>query len=132
MPRTVPPWKVLIADDSAPVRDLLRHSLELDGRFSVVAEAEDGERAVRMAADFQPDAVILDIAMPAMNGFDALPLIRKATGQKVVAVVLSALDPRATAAQAEQLGALFIPKLEASALPRRLANLCAQETADGA
>jgi len=130
MAATAPRWKVLIADDSAPVRDLLRHSLELDGRFSVVAEAEDGERAVRMAADFQPDAVILDIAMPAMSGFDALPLIRKATGRKVVAVVLSALDPRTTAAQAAELGALFIPKLEASALPRRLANLCAEAKSD--
>ena len=130
MARTVPPWKVLIAEDSAPVRDLLRHSLELDGRFSVVAEAEDGERAVRMAAEFQPDAVVLDVAMPTMNGLDALPLIRKATREKVVAVVLSALDPRTTAAQAEELGALFIPKLEASALPRRLASLCAKADAN--
>ena len=130
MARTAPPWKVLIAEDSAPVRDLLRHSLELDGRFSVVAEAEDGERAVRMAAEFQPDAVVLDVAMPTMNGLDALPLIRKATGENVVAVVLSALDPRTTAAQAQALGALFVPKLEASALPRRLANLCAKADAD--
>ena len=125
MARTRPPWKVLIADDSAAIRDLLRFNLEADGRFSVVAEAGDGERAIKMAQELQPDAVVLDVAMPAMSGLEALPLIRRAVTADVVAVFVSALEPRATAAEALQLGALFIPKLEASALPRRLAGLCA-------
>jgi chemotaxis response regulator CheB len=129
MGRGAPPWKVLIADDSASIRDLLRYNLEADGRFSVIAEAEDGERAVRMASDLQPDAVVLDVAMPAMSGLDALPLIRRAISEDVVVVMLSALDPRTTAAQAQEVGALFIPKLEASALPRRLASLCAKASA---
>ena len=117
-------WRVLVVDDSAQIRDLVRHNLEADGRFDVVGEAEDGERAIRMAAELQPDAVILDVAMPLMNGLEALPLIRRAVRPDIVAVLLSALDPRTTRAQAVSLDVPFMPKLEASALPRRLAELC--------
>jgi chemotaxis response regulator CheB len=117
-------WRVLVVDDNSHIRDLVRYNLEADGRFEVVGEAGDGERAIRLAADLQPDAVVLDVAMPAMNGLDALPLIRRAVGPDIVAVLLSALDQRTTSAQAANLEAVFIPKLEASALPRRLAALC--------
>jgi chemotaxis response regulator CheB len=117
-------WRVLVVDDSPQIRDLVRYNLEADGRFDVVGEAEDGERAIRLAAELQPDAVVLDVAMPKMNGLDALPLIRRAVAAEVVAVLLSALDARATSAQAASLGAVFVPKLEASALPRRLAAMC--------
>ena len=127
MATTVSSWRVLVVDDDAQIRDLVRYTLEADGRFCVVGEASDGERAIRLAADLQPDAVVLDVAMPLMSGLDALPFIRKVRAG-VAVVFLSALEPRATAAQAEQLGALFIPKLEASALPRRLAALCGTST----
>ena len=118
------PWRVLIADDNVEIRDLIRYGLELDGRFEVVAEASNGERAIRMAADFRPDAVVLDVAMPVMGGLEALPLIRKVLGDQVVAVILSGLDRDVIAAHADQLDALFVPKLEACALSRRLATLC--------
>jgi CheY-like chemotaxis protein len=118
------PWRVLIADDNAEIRDVVRYGLELDGRFQVVAEAADGERAIRLAADLRPDAVVLDVAMPVMSGLEALPLIRKALDGEVVAVILSALDRGVTAAAADRLDALFVPKLEACVLPRRLAALC--------
>ncbi len=118
------PWRVLIADDNEEIRDLIRYGLEIDGRFHVVGEAPNGERAIRMAADLRPDAVVLDVAMPVMSGLDALPLIRRALDGQVVAVILSALDRDVTAAQADQLDALFVPKLEACALARRLASLC--------
>jgi CheY-like chemotaxis protein len=123
MAKPDPPWQVLVADDSPEIREVVRCNLEYDGRFEVV-EAADGDEAIRMAAGTQPDAVVLDVAMGAMSGFDALPLIREAVDGHVVVLVLSALDRRATAAQAHKAGAAFVPKLELCALPRRLAQLC--------
>jgi DNA-binding NarL/FixJ family response regulator len=118
--------RVLVVDDDADIRFLVRHNLEAHRLFEVVGEAASGEEAVTLAARLQPDAVVLDVAMPAVSGLDALPLIREVVGHKVAVVVLSALDARLTAADAELLGAVYMPKLEMSALPRRLAGLCQQ------
>lgn len=60
---------VLIADDSAPIRKALRNYLEILG-FDV-SEATDGIEAVEQAFSSSPDVVVLDLAMPRMNGFDA-------------------------------------------------------------
>ena len=70
------PLRVLLADDTPDQRDLLRIALERTGEFQVVAEAANGEDAVRAAARQRPDVVLLDIAMPVMDGFEALPAIR--------------------------------------------------------
>jgi len=68
--------KVLIVDDEPDIRQLVRLYLELDGRFDVVGEGINGEDAVRLAASTHPQAIVLDINMPIMNGLDAIPLIR--------------------------------------------------------
>src|SRR5438067_8469572 len=69
--------RVLLADDSLEMCEVLRTLLEADGRFTVVGEANDGERAVSLAAQEQPDFVLLDYDMPVMNGLQALPQIRR-------------------------------------------------------
>ncbi|WP_434111732.1 LytR/AlgR family response regulator transcription factor [Methylocaldum sp. GT1TLB] len=61
--------KILIADDEAPARSRLRDLLgEIDSSLIVVGEAADGEQALRLAAQIQPDAVLLDIRMPWIDG----------------------------------------------------------------
>ena len=76
--RSVPlvPLKVLIVDDNASVRRLLRASIERDEYWDVCDEAENGAVAVEKVKQSHPDVVILDMQMPVMNGLDAARQIR--------------------------------------------------------
>jgi DNA-binding NarL/FixJ family response regulator len=98
------PWRVLLVDDSEDLRFLLRVKMESWEQFRVVGEAHDGESAVEMAAQHQPDLVMLDLAMPGMDGLQALPLIREAV-EGVRVVVLSGFDQGVMAAKATEAGA---------------------------
>jgi len=69
--------RILIADDHGIVRTGLRLQLERNDRFEVVGEAADGREAVRMAEELVPDIVIMDIAMPSLNGIQAATQIVK-------------------------------------------------------
>ena len=95
--------RVLLADDVEEIRMLLRLTLELDGRFEVVGEASNGKEAVEIVADERPDVVILDLGMPVMDGFRAIPEIAR-TSPETKILVLSAFDP-STADQVLALGA---------------------------
>lgn len=65
------PTRILIADDKPQIRRLLRKLLEDHEGWSVCAEAEDGVQAIDLAEQFRPDLIILDLAMPELNGFEA-------------------------------------------------------------
>jgi DNA-binding NarL/FixJ family response regulator len=68
---------VLIVDDVKDIRDMIRLILELRPGFSVVGEAANGQQAIEEAEATQPDVVFLDLAMPVMDGLQALPEIRR-------------------------------------------------------
>ena len=70
--------RILIADDHGIVRTGLRLQLERHEEFEVVGEAADGREAVRMTEALVPDVVIMDIAMPSLNGIQAASQITKA------------------------------------------------------
>ncbi|MFP5257005.1 MAG: response regulator [Acidimicrobiia bacterium] len=95
---------VVLADDTSDIRFLTRTMLEIDGGFEVVAEASNGLEAVERAARHQPDLVVLDLAMPEMDGLQALPLIRERSPSSQV-VILSGFDRHAVAEEALVLGA---------------------------
>jgi two-component system response regulator NreC len=65
------PVRIVIADDHTIMRNGLRLILERQSEFSVVGEASDGREAIALAQDLAPDVVILDIAMPSLNGIEA-------------------------------------------------------------
>ena len=67
----MPTIRVLIADDHRIVRQGLRHVCELAGDLAVVGEAEDGQEAVKMARQLQPDVILMDINMPLLDGVQA-------------------------------------------------------------
>jgi DNA-binding NarL/FixJ family response regulator len=69
--------KILIADDKRHIRRELRHLIEAHQGWDVCTEAEDGVQAVNRAMQFRPDLVILDLAMPELNGFEAAGKISK-------------------------------------------------------
>lgn len=114
MPR---PIRVLLADDTASVRLLLRGTLEASRAFEVVGEAGDGAQAVEMAAALQPDMVLLDLAMPVLGGMEAIPQIRlRAPDARVV--VVSGYAPDRMGSQAVEVGAAAF--LEKQQRPREL------------
>lgn len=80
--------RVLIADDHGIVRKGLRLQLEQNDVFEVVGEATEGREAVRMADELQPDVVIMDIAMPNLNGIQATAQLVKKNPQ-IAVIILS-------------------------------------------
>lgn len=72
-----PPWRVVLADDEASFRRIVRILLEDSPIFEVVGEAADGAEAVEMTTALQPHSVILDMKMPVMDGDTALALIKE-------------------------------------------------------
>ena len=67
---------ILLVDDHPVMRALLRQVLEAYPDIVIVAEAEDGEEAVRLATKFQPDVAIIDLHLPRLSGAQATKLIR--------------------------------------------------------
>jgi DNA-binding NarL/FixJ family response regulator len=69
--------RVLIVDDHTVLRDTLRLLLEMNGEVEVIGEAADGRQAIDMAEQLKPDVVLMDTAMPGLNGIEATAQIRK-------------------------------------------------------
>ncbi len=80
------PERILVVDDHPLTREALSSLLEHRG-FEVVGQASDGEEAIELAADLQPELVLLDLTMPGMDGLTALPLIRQAAPLAEVVVL---------------------------------------------
>jgi len=85
------PIRVVLADDHAVVRKGIREFLEERGDISVVAEAADGNEAIALVAEHQPDIAVLDIQMPGMTGIEATRHI-KAEHPDVHVLILTAYD----------------------------------------
>lgn len=79
---------VLLADDHAVVRDGLRYLLEANPDIRVVGHAEDGRQAVELVERLRPDVVVMDIAMPGLNGIEATRIIVK-NSPSIRVVILS-------------------------------------------
>ncbi|OGN88433.1 MAG: hypothetical protein A2158_01065 [Chloroflexi bacterium RBG_13_46_14] len=82
---------IILADDHPVVRKALRNDLEKEADFVVLAEAGDGEEAVRLASQLTPDVVIMDIGMPKLNGIEATRQI-KASYPDIIILVLTVYD----------------------------------------
>lgn len=95
---------VLVADDHAVVREGTRQILERDPAITVVGEAADGIEAVRLAAELRPDVVLLDLALPVLNGIEAARQIRARLEAPYV-LLLSAYDDQDYVLAAIEAGA---------------------------
>jgi DNA-binding NarL/FixJ family response regulator len=65
------PTRILIVDDSGAIRKLVRVCIEAQAGWSVCAEASNGQEAIELAEQQHPDAVVMDLSMPVMNGLEA-------------------------------------------------------------
>lgn len=79
--------RLLLVDDHADFRHLLKRVLARDGRWEVVGEAADGAQGVAEARRLQPDFVLLDLSMPVMDGLEALPRLEEACPRARVVVM---------------------------------------------
>jgi CheY-like chemotaxis protein len=85
--------RVLVVDDDADIRTLLRLQLSSDPRFEIVGEAADGYDAIDRAAALQPDLVVLDKQMPRLGGIEAMPDIRRRAPNAAVVLYTAQTDP---------------------------------------
>ena len=101
---------IVIVDDAAEVRSLVRTRLRLSHKLEVVGEAADGASAIEAARTQQPDLVLLDVSMPVMDGLEALPqVLAAAPGTRVV--MYSGFQEQGLAHRALDLGAsVFLEK----------------------
>ena len=83
--------KIMLAEDHVLVREGTRELLDREEDLQVVAEAGDGEEAVRLAVERDPDVVVMDIAMPKLNGIEATKRIKEISPTTAV-LVLTAYD----------------------------------------
>jgi DNA-binding NarL/FixJ family response regulator len=101
--------RVLVVDDAPAIRSALRGVLE-DAGIDVVGEAPDGVEGVALAGSLRPDVVLMDLRMPAANGFEATARIVR-EHPEVRVVVLSAYDTEESAEAVLAAGAFaFLPK----------------------
>lgn len=83
---------VLLVDDHQVVRQGLRYFLSKQAGIEVVGEAETGEEGVRLAAELEPDVVLMDLILPTMSGHEAIQLIRARQPEVEILVLTSFLD----------------------------------------
>jgi two-component system chemotaxis response regulator CheB len=106
--------KVLIADDSAVVREYLSYILKSDPAISVSGLAQDGEEAVKLVRVLKPDIVVMDIEMPKMNGFEATREIMETTPLPIIIVTslweTGQVEKTFNAMEAGALGIMEKPK----------------------
>ena len=96
--------RVLVVEDHPDVRNVIRALLDSENGYQVVGEATNGEEGIRAADQQQPDVVLLDLAMPVMDGLTALPEIQQMAPDAKI-VVLSGFGTDRTVHAAMQAGA---------------------------
>ena len=85
--------RVLLADDHNLVRAGVAQLLSLEPDIAVVAEAGDGAQALAQAREHRPDLILMDLAMPRCDGFEALERIRRELPETVIVVLTYSADP---------------------------------------
>jgi len=104
------PTTILIVDDDERVRETLARILEKDQEFMVVGEAGDGSEALELARTLSPDLILMDLAMPRVNGLEATRSI-KAERPETKVIIITRYQEDAYRQAAAQSGAdAFLPK----------------------
>ena len=119
------PIRVVLADDSDEIRDMLRMALDWDGRFDIVGEASNGEEAVALVSEHKPDAIFLDLMMPVLDGLHAIPRIKESSPETKI-VVLSVAAAHPSSSEAMELGATAMVQKGGARTTQELAGEVAQ------
>jgi DNA-binding NarL/FixJ family response regulator len=87
------PLKLLIVDDNDLFVSALEGFLETEASLEVIGRAANGAVAVELAADLQPDVVLMDLSMPNVDGFEATALVREQAPEAAIVVLTGSDDP---------------------------------------
>src|SRR5437899_2874430 len=122
-------FRILVAEDDKSFLDTIALLLEQDGRFAVAGRAGNGRDAVSLASRVKPDAVVMDIEMPVLDGVEATRQLRE-RWPRLPIVAISGHDYEERVLEIRQAGAHdYVRKARlASELPRVLAALLARST----
>jgi DNA-binding NarL/FixJ family response regulator len=85
--------RVLVADDEPLFVEMIKAMLAAEQGIDVVATALDGRRAARLAADLDPDVIVMDVSMPVMDGIDATRAIREQNPHACVLILTGGTTP---------------------------------------
>jgi DNA-binding NarL/FixJ family response regulator len=118
------PFRILVAEDTESFLDTIAIVLENDERFAVAGRARNGRDAVELAERVAPDAVVMDIEMPVLDGVEATKLLKAATPELPI-VAISGHDYEERVLEIRRAGADdYVRKARlADELPRVLAGL---------
>jgi two-component system response regulator NreC len=102
--------RVLLVDDETRLRQMAKQLLASEGEIEVVGEASDGREAIDLNSELAPDLIVMDIAMPELNGLEATRIIRGTSPDtKIIVMTAMAAEPYQKAAM--HMGATaFLPK----------------------
>jgi DNA-binding NarL/FixJ family response regulator len=121
--------RVVVADDAPDVRFVLKETLSLEDGFEVVGEAANGSDLLRLVDESRPDLILLDLAMPVLDGMAAIPEIRRRSPATVVVVLSGAYSLRRRPAMFEAGAHAFIEKgTPPSRIAERLRSVLASNT----
>lgn len=116
---------VIVIDDDADVRLVMKLAFELDGRFQVIALGDCAEDALSLTAAHHPDVIVLDVRMPDVDGLTVLPELRREAPEAKV-MVFSVLDEELMGWQLEAAGAddYLTKGTSPTLIVDRVADLC--------
>ena|SRR5215469_14869089 len=101
------PLRVLIADDSQPIRNILKDLLHLDATKTVVCgEAVDGKETIQKAGELHPDLIFLDLSLPVVSGLEVARILSRDEPRSTL-VLMSAQEPAVLQRIAASVGAQF-------------------------
>ncbi len=106
-------WRVLLVDDNAAVRTVLKGLLEEHADFQVVGEASDGDEAVVLAERYRPDVTLMDIRLPRVSGVEATRQINKKLPQSMIIGMSSLYTPHSYNAMMAAGAVAFVHKEDA-------------------
>jgi DNA-binding NarL/FixJ family response regulator len=86
-------YRVVVADDAAGMRELMRTLLSLEPDFEVVGQASNGVEAIAQVTELMPDLIVIDLSMPVMDGLQAIHEIRRVSPRTWVAVLSGERGP---------------------------------------
>lgn len=120
------PVTILLAEDHAIVRQGLQSLLKLDARFTIIGDARNGREAVALALQLHPDVILMDIAMPVLNGLEATRQILTANPAAKV-IILSAYSDDVYVERMNEAGVVGFLQKQSSAdvLAKAIAEVAA-------
>ena len=122
------PIRVILVDDHTLIRVGLARILREDSSFTIVGEAPDGETAVKLAAELNPDVILMDVSMPGMGGAEATRIIKQAN-PNIQIIALSMYEEREQGTEMRKAGATsYVNKSEAaSTIADAIRSCCTQK-----